>query len=453
MAQDRHYLELNAQKPGNPLQSGRIIEVFDARADRTGIGWVRTGLDNARTPADLKSGLVPALQQWLLSPTEGAAAAPLALRVHQFSIDERLTPTAEISTVEVVADLLRPRPDGQYELLWRAAEAVESRGLDVTGKHPANLATAWRACLQQFEAAGPATLSAVAVLTAEQARTPLAKLEPLVPFPVQTEKVRRPGVYHSFEEFRHNEPSGKKLVALSKTPRTGADWQGTDEVDVFYVNEQGARSPVRNVWGYCDGQELYILHHRRYYPLTPVGNGYMFEAPSVLDPDLDAMVAGAALGGVVGMGIAAAATGDAGRRQEHQLSLLTGRVTALPLQDNRDAFADEGKEGQVVVYRRKPSTDVVDVYAGTRVVGGLTPDNASVTMAWSDRRNGLKLCLRPIGSTAEVCVEALPRPGETLYYEWVEGPDMPALKMVPVKEGAFEVRKAALRTRQAQKQK
>lgn len=451
--QSRHLIDLSGQPFDNPLRAGGITAVLDARPDRTSLGWVQVGLGNTQTPVDLKNGLVPALQQ-LLQPAAGPAAQPAyALRVHRLSVGEITTASSETGSVELVVDVLRPRPDGQYDLLWRAAEMVESKGMDVTSKHPANIVAALRACLQQFEAAGPASLPTAAVLPAEQAAAPLEPLVPLTPYPLQTDAVRRAGVFQTFDEFRRNAPSNTKVAVISITPRTGAEWAGTSEVEVYYVDEKGYRSTVRGVWGYSDGRDLYILYRRHYYQLTPEAGGFAFDAPSA--PDAEAVMAGGLVGGVAGMAIASAST--SGHRQEHHLSLLTGRISTTPLRGNAAdaARAEEGgQEGQVVVYRRKPSPAVVDVYAGKRVAGGLTPEQGSVRIAWADRRNALRLCLRPVGGAggAETCVEALPRPGETLYYEYVEGPGAPQLKAVPTKEGVFETRRADQRARLSNKQ-
>ncbi|OON68760.1 hypothetical protein [Hymenobacter sp. CRA2] len=444
-AQKRHQVDLASQSLAQPFQAGRITEVLDARPDRTSIGWVQVGIANERVPADIKGGVGPALQRLAQTPA-GTDATPYALRVHQLVIGEATGAASEAASAELVVDLLRLQGNGQYEVLWRAAEAVETRGMEVTGKHGANISVLLQKCLAQFEAAGPAKLPAVATLTAEQAAAPLAKLGPLTPFPLQTEKVRRPGVYHSLDDFRRNVPNDQKLVAVSKTPRTSPNWAGTSEVELYYVDDKGARTPVRNVWGFSDGQDSYILHQRRYYLLMPTDEGFMFEAPSAADPG--AVGTGAVVGGLIGAGIAAAAT--SGYRQEHRLNLLTGRVTAVPLKQTEPAFGNDDRESAVVVYRRKPSPSVVDVYAGKNVVGGLDGATGSITIPWTDRRNALKLCGR-VGSAAEACVDALPRPGETLYYEWIEEGTSAQLKAVPAKEGAFEQRRAELRTRQKKK--
>lgn len=444
--QDRHFVDLSAQLPANPLRAGRITEVFDARPDRTSIGRVRVGLNNETRSADIKDGLRPALLRLLQTPSAAPApAVSFALRVHRLSIGETATATTEISSAEVVVDFLRLRPDGQYDLLWRAAEATESRGMEVTGKHPANIAAVLRACLQQFEAAGPTSLPTAAVLTAEQATAPLARLEPLTPYPLLTEATRRPGVYYSLEEFRRNAPgSEQKVVVLSKTPRTSGEWAGTDDVELYHVTPAGVRTPVRDVWGYSDGQDLYILYKRRFYLLRPTAEGFAFDARS--GADAETVSTAAVLGGLAGAGIAAVAT--SGQRQEHRLNLMTGSVTPVPLKTTNTAFEDaDAPEGQVIVFRRKGSAAVVDVYAGKTVVGGLTPETGSVTIPWTDRRNALRLCVRT-GSGPETCLEVLPRPGETLYVEWVEAADSPGLKVVPAKEGAFETRRAELRAKQ-----
>lgn len=437
-AQDRYEIDLSQSPLLAPLSPVPIGQVLDARADRTSVGWVQIRLDNVRMPADLKGGLTAALRQVLPVPATPPAGA-YTLRVLRLDVDELTRTTSETASAELVVDILRPRADGQYDLLWRGAEMAESTGLDVTSQHASNLRQLLAGLLTQFAAVGPDALPVLATLTAEQAATPVVPLEALMPFAIQREALK-PGVYQSFSDFRNNTPTARRLTVVGKIPRK-PEWVGTDEVEVYQVNERGGRTPVRGIWGYSDGQAVYMLYQRSYYRLRPHPHGgYCFDAPSA--PDANAVAAGAVVGGLVGAAIAKSSTG--GFRQEHRLSLLTGRVAPVALQ------ADDATEGQVVVYRRKPSATVVDVYAGPRVAGGLTAGQSSVKMAWSDRRNALRLCLRPSEATpgTETCAEARPRSGETLYFEYMEGPGAPQLKAVPAKEGAFEARRAELRARQ-----
>jgi hypothetical protein len=84
--------------------------------------------------------------------------------------------------------------------------------------------------------------------------------------PIITDVVPESGVYRNFTEFLNNKPSVTNFVVRKDKL-----------VDVLYVPTGNAEmTPARDVWGYCDGKNIFIKSGENYYPLVKVQNGFYF---------------------------------------------------------------------------------------------------------------------------------------------------------------------------------
>jgi len=77
------------------------------------------------------------------------------------------------------------------------------------------------------------------------------------------------GVYMSFNEFKNNNPS-KADFELKKDRRA----------DIVYIKQQdGTDYVARNIWGYCDGKNVYVASADNFFLLQRVANAfYIFGA-------------------------------------------------------------------------------------------------------------------------------------------------------------------------------
>ncbi|TLM89540.1 hypothetical protein [Hymenobacter jeollabukensis] len=438
------YISLAEQRLTAPLRCGRVQQVIDARADRAGIGWVQKGLDNKRTPAVLRDPLPQALMD-VLATGVGAGTTPYAMRVHRLRVSELTTNSTETGTAELVVDFLRVLPEQRYELVLRAAARAEYRGVEVTARHPVNIAATLQQCLAQLDSAAARGLTGYAVLTAAEVATPVTPLLALLPFPIEQAAAPAPGIYRSFQAFRYNQPDARHLTALARTPSTKAGWAGSDDIDVYYVAADGQRTPVRDAWGYCDGKHTYILHRRHFYQLERTTEGYQFEAPST--PDANAVNSAALTYGLVGGLIAANNT--SGYRQQHWLNLLTGAVEAEPVAALADPPAHyrpavPGQPARLVLYWRTPAAATVEVNG--QPYGSLSADSVQTTLTWKEQRGPAQLCIRTAGQP-EACASVYPYAGQTVYLKWMPG----ALVEMPAREALFDLRRGVLRQQQAQR--
>ena len=74
------------------------------------------------------------------------------------------------------------------------------------------------------------------------------------------------GVYKNFNEFLNNQPSILQYVVKKDKL-----------VDILYIPiGKDQLSPARDVWGYCDGNKIFIKSGENFYPLVRVQNAFYF---------------------------------------------------------------------------------------------------------------------------------------------------------------------------------
>lgn len=84
--------------------------------------------------------------------------------------------------------------------------------------------------------------------------------------PIYTSSINKKGVYKTFAEFKMNNPSIE--IFEFRKGKMG---------DILYVKENGTEYPTRSVWGYCDGNNLYINSGDKYSKLVRSGYTFYFE--------------------------------------------------------------------------------------------------------------------------------------------------------------------------------
>ncbi|MCB2377673.1 hypothetical protein LGH70_08780 [Hymenobacter sp. BT635] len=408
-----------------------IAEVLDLRPQQQTIGWVQRGMGNIRVPANLSGGVREGLGGWMqVQLPARPGSRPVLMRVHALRIGEHTKATSEKATADVDIDFVYQQPDGNYYVVQRYIEQEESKGLETTGRHDDNIvACLQRACTQLNVLDWAPRLSLAAPLTSEQVRYRGGRKPAAYDYPILTAAARPRGVYHTFLDFRNNKPTEAANLVVEKT--TSANRPVADEVEAYLTTATG-REPLRDVWGFSDGEQLYVLRQKRFYPLKRAGNDFTYVSWAAADPG--AMSTAAVVGGLAGAAIAAATT--QGNQQEYTLDMATGRVADF---DYFDLLAQRDT-ALVVVYRRPGGSKApLTVLLNGQELKTL-PTNDFVLIPWTDKTRELNLCLQNAESG---CYSFIPMFGTTTYVELkarAEG-DTPALEYVPVKEGEYYVKK------------
>ncbi|SHJ05467.1 hypothetical protein SAMN02745146_2135 [Hymenobacter daecheongensis DSM 21074] len=428
-----HQVDLREQKLVLDKPTFHVTEVVDLRAQHLGIGWVQVGMGNIRVPANLAGGVREGLGGWLqvqLPPRP--SSRPVIMRVHELRIDEQTKATSEKATADVDVDFVQQQADGSYYVVQRFIEHEESKGLETTARHDDHIvACVQRACAQLNALDWSQRLKTATVLTEEQMRNRGGRKPAPYTYAILAATPPPKGIYRTFLDFRNNKPVAAPALVVEKKPRTAAGWQGTYEVEA-YTPVGTAREPLRDVWGFSDGEQAYILRQRHFYPLQLAGQDFTFDARAVADPG--AVSTAAVLGGAAGAVIASVST--SGERQQYTLDMATGRVSDFAYLDH----LAQHDTATVVVYRRPGGLKApVSVQLDGRELAALPP-NDFVSIPWTSKTREISLCL-PGGEAA--CLSFIPVFGLNTYVDLEAKTEAakPVLSVVPGKEGEFYVKK------------
>ena len=445
-------LSLNAEKLEVPAGPWQVTRVLDLRSDRSELGTVHRGMANETVSADFVQPLTAELTQFFRTQLPAVAGArPVVLRVFTLALTEEMRASAEIAEAELVADFLEPQPDSTFRVLLTVGETTRRSGLEVTKRHATNLALLLQQALRKLSALPAPTTPSETLTRADALAGRGGAANPHFAIQAAGAAPKR-GLYRSLQEFQNNAPSEPEFpFAIEHIAHPGKRWVGTDEAQANYLGTDD-RHPTRPVntaglWGLSDGQELLMVYRNHFYKLMPAADSrnFTFTGPPVFDEKAAANMAGAAaVGGLLGVAIASAAN-SAAPMDVYELHLASGRVVAAQNagQTDADGFAKAVDSARVYVYRRADAAkdQPVNFSASGQPTRPLRTRQWTV-LTWQDRRHDLKLCVQT-GSGPEVCRSFVPNFSQPTYLECVVPTDgsAPALRLIPAKEGLFELRR------------
>ncbi|WP_400191884.1 hypothetical protein [Hymenobacter sp. B81] len=422
-----------------PTSPVHVTQVIDARAHSGTVGWVMKGLDNTLVRADVAGGAGPGLAALLYKHLHAAAGSPKAvLRLTQLQITEQLYSASEAAMAEVGLELWLEQPNG-YVFWGQATATHRSTALDVTSEHAGNIVRALDKSLRQLlSQPRPDPLPAAQPLAVLQRPV---RSEAGQEFPIQRDTVLRAGVYRDYLQFRNNAPEMLANLTLKSELATHDEEMVTARLQL--VDDNGKRVPIKNVWGFSDGQRAYVYFQYNYFALTPTAHGFRFRGPHLLTSHEATERAGLAVGlGMVG-GLRSAA--QTARTAMYEVSLLTGQVIKYGTQAPSLASTPVANQAtSLVLYCRGAA---IEPAAAVKLNGQIRPEMLGATrllvIPYEDY---------PAGET-EVCVG--PGPGSCLrltldratanYVEVrFDNPAAPTLRRVPASLGEVHVRKLSV---------
>jgi len=105
-------------------------------------------------------------------------------------------------------------------------------------------------------------------VTTQSKKLTLAEVEQYnnnrIALPIFTDAALKKGVYVTFDEFKNNTPKYAEY-SVEKGKLT----------DGLYIKDSaGNETLARNIWGYCDGKDIYYKSADNYFLLTRIGNSF-----------------------------------------------------------------------------------------------------------------------------------------------------------------------------------
>ena len=148
-AQKVHYVVLQPSEPGIFYGGFYFNTVKDSRASKDNIGIVRTGFFNRSTPAVFSDGFMPTMSKYFTNaaPKKGGLIA-VDVNIVAFTIGEE-TESLEYAKVTSRIDYYIDE-----RLVYSAYEEVESRGMEVTKHHSANIEKMLSLSVRHFDRSG-----------------------------------------------------------------------------------------------------------------------------------------------------------------------------------------------------------------------------------------------------------------------------------------------------------
>lgn len=226
-------------EPELPLNTDFYIEkIIDARANKENIGVAQRGMFNKQVPAHFSEDFVVHLKNYFdaLLPKEDGKT-PLTLKVNQLYISERTSAMSELGNCEMQLEFLKSE-NAQLFSLGAFSSSVENGGLDVTAGHDKRIKQAFQECIEGFATSKWKSKELIAVEELDNAT-----------FDAKAELIK--GLYLNFSDLKSNKPKNDisyftQLVAKDK------------KTEHYMVYHNGKKKRVKNLFGYSDGENIYL---------------------------------------------------------------------------------------------------------------------------------------------------------------------------------------------------
>ncbi|MGI4761244.1 MAG: hypothetical protein ACRYF0_11090 [Janthinobacterium lividum] len=333
-----------------PPAPAYIARVVDARPYRTALGYTKAGSPVAQ-PLMFRDELAATMQRCFTHFAPGQPqAVPLVLRLTRLEAaeDTRYLSAAKV-TATMEAILYAPQADGTYRAVANFAQQLQHPVSGGAGaalvSHTINLtalflnAAAVGANQAAWLAFGPA-YSAAQLATVVEPTATLPRLQPGAP--------RKPGFYYSWAEFRADDPGEPGAPEVEARPIAGSQWAGDEDIKPYHIRN-GKRVLATDVWGFSDGDQVYIRQGRDFYRLRPHQDDYIFFGRAGTDAATHSAINMLGVASALTTGVGGLST-NAEHRALYRLSTVTGTVSESESMGTALASGGE-RPTQLFIYR------------------------------------------------------------------------------------------------------
>ncbi|MDJ1504827.1 hypothetical protein QNI22_29460 [Cytophagaceae bacterium BD1B2-1] len=437
-----------------------IVRVVDTRSDKTNIGIVQRGVTKTKIPVVLQNGAAEQVQEFFNSNLPAKQGyLPVIIRLNQLSVTEKDGVDLQKATAAVVIDFVVKQKDSLYLVLQTSA-LIRKSGANVSTVHATTLAAALSECIIKFaKSSWKEMLPLAQSITEEQLVAPVVFEKSLLDLPILQVTAPEQGLYYSFEDFCNNKPDNTQPIGMEREPRRGVDWEGADKVTPYLIKENGKHKILRRIWGFSDGNQIYIYYDKDYFPLRQQGSAFFFDG---YEPERPVYVpTGGGISGVlVGTGTSILIQASVPRKKEtYQLDIMTGKVgywKANKYQSRTVSHATSGAVAKVLIYYKKgKDSDEKPVTIQLRNASDVVPLTLSVDsyeeINWEDLLSELNVCVE---GQQNPCYSFLPDVTKINYLEYVPSAiDTSESLIRPVKEqeAVFYLKKIKTAQEKAQK--
>jgi hypothetical protein len=249
-----------------------VSEVFDARKDNKSLGVVQTGLNNRPRFVVFEKPGMTEIEDLLKNSGLYSADRGLAIRFTVLKISEYTTLFTETGKAEISIDFFI-RYENLYYYITSVFASAEPDGLGVTYKQTENLVNTLEDALIVFSKQKHEPKPDLA-FTKEELSDPYLVLREPLSMPILTDKRIKDGYYASYEEFINNRPS---ISIHCKVDASSPPTAKCGDVE----------TQVPNLYGYAQGNKIYILYHEEFHELMKRNDTFYFNGPSKVQNNSD----------------------------------------------------------------------------------------------------------------------------------------------------------------------
>lgn len=302
-----HFFTLSDQKIQLTYKSYNITKVTDERSDKSNIGWTQKGMANVKVNASFSNPVEKEVFNFLRNNIK-ANGPNIQIIIRTLKISEKTGAFSEKGFCELSVDFLLETGSSTYRVLQSSIKS-ETKGTDVTKKHPKNMANAFKLCFEELLYVDLTdTKDFLEISTnGEQNQIPdSVKYD----FPIFKEEIKT-GLYASYDELKNNSPSNTEEFLIEKKERLQAPWTGTSEIIPRFKETS---KKVKKVWAIVHEAKVYVYHQKEFFPLTIENYQLYFYGYGI--PSNQNVSTGAMVGGLIGAGIASGIEGTNAKKQK-----------------------------------------------------------------------------------------------------------------------------------------
>lgn len=447
-----YYLSLEGLALDLPTRAVSVEQVVDGRTGNPPIGIVYRGLGGKSAAVAFREGAAVELTRFLqLQTVPYPTYRPVVFCLRALHIGETMGGTREQASAELTADVYEHRPTG-YHFVQRVSAHASAYGREITGRHPGHLAQLLTQCINQLSGAD------WDAAVRQPART-LAQLPADAPTPLAASgrrgaailrAVPRRGIYYQFEQFLANQPDTTTRFVVDtlrrrryRSPLATAQWLGVARVDLRAAQGAGSATVPDDLWGFSDGQQVFMRYDKQFFPLMRQGSAFTFVGEAPLDQMYAAVQSqrqakAGVMGGLIGGVIAGATTGGmhdhTAEPMAYGLDLQTGAVGPYP-----GHAAVRPDTAFLYVYRAPEYTAAppLKVVVEGREIGALGPGQY-LEVPWARFGKPLHLCIGnwPVPNP---CQYLVPNTAQLNYLKINAPAAAPPWQWVPPAQGAADL--------------
>lgn len=265
-----------------------ITQVIDARhldlPKR--IGFVKKGVANRKQAALFTNNADITIANFLQSalpkmPNNDS----IILKINHLKVGEKTNVTTETAFITADFDFIRKTSQGYFLIDNQSIYLSRWSLLDVTRLHIPNIITALDSVLNRFQTQKRWSLPIDSLIEIDTAALMYIRKAPIL-----TDTVLKKGIYTSFSSFRNNAPT---MPYHFET----VIFDSSEKIDTILLitdakGKQRHPKDKDHIWGFYNGEKVYIFHNGFYSPLTFQNGKAFFEGFDTQQRDENMFIAG-----------------------------------------------------------------------------------------------------------------------------------------------------------------